>query len=85
MEDSWFPKQPLMEDIELALRMHSSGKTTILDGGIIASTRRWENKNVTGNAWHVIRLLAEYLFVRKFKGEANTEKMYASYYEQKKA
>ena len=85
LEEGWFPKQPLMEDIELALRMHSSGKTTILDGGIIASTRRWENKKVSDNAWHVIRLLAEYLVLRKFKGEANTEKMYESYYERKRA
>lgn len=83
VEGDWFPKQPLMEDIELSLRMHSSGKTAMLDGGIIASTRRWQNKNVAGNAWHVIRLLAEYLIVRKFKGQANTEKMYESYYAKK--
>ena len=83
LEGDCFPRQPLMEDIELSLRMHSSGKTAMLNGGIIASTRRWEDKNVTGNAWHVIRLLGEYLFVRKFKGQANTEKMYESYYTQK--
>ena len=80
LKEEWVQPIPLMEDVELSIRMHSKGKTTILDGGIIASTRRWDRKQVWGNAWQVIFLLANYLFLRKFQKKVDVAKFYRRYY-----
>ena len=80
MKEHWLPAIPLMEDVELSLRMNKAGKTIMLDGGIIASTRRWDERNVWLNAFQVLYLLSKYLFLRKTKKDFCTETFYRAYY-----
>ncbi|WDE98455.1 glycosyltransferase [Lentisphaera profundi] len=80
LDESWIQAIPLMEDVELALRMKAAGKTIQLNGGIIASTRRWQHRSVLFNAIYVSYLLSKYLFLRRFKKDFSVEKFYESYY-----
>ena len=74
------PEIPLMEDVEISLRLKKIGKTRMLDGGIIASTRRWDKRNVWTNAFQVMLLLSKYLWMRRFKKNFCTESFYQAYY-----
>ena len=80
MKENWLPAIPLMEDVELSLRMNKAGKTIMLKGGIIASTRRWDEHNIWLNAFQVLCLLSKYLFLRKTKKDFCTEAFYRAYY-----
>ena len=80
IKEGWLKPIPLMEDIELALAMKKAGKTVMLDGGIIASVRRWENKSVFLNALHVSWLLLSYLIKRRFNPNLSAEEFYDKYY-----
>ena len=80
LANNCLPAIPLMEDVELSLRMNKISKTILLGGGIIASTRRWENRSVLKNALQVFYLMSKYLYLRKFKKDFSTESFYQAYY-----
>ena len=83
LKEKWVQPIPLMEDVELAVRMYSKGKTTILDGGILVSTRRWDALHSWRNTWQVITLLAHYLVLRKYRNNIDMNKFYQRYYGKK--
>ena len=72
---------PLMEDVELGMRLQALGKTRLLSVGLSVSVRRWENKNITGNALHILSLLSRYLLLRRLRSKVKVEKMYNEYYD----
>ena len=71
---------PLMEDVELAMRLQKRGKTVQLDGGLEVSVRRWQKKKVLSNAFHIFFLLSRYLFMRRLKQNLKLQKLYKEYY-----
>ncbi|MEE9413192.1 MAG: glycosyltransferase [Methylococcales bacterium] len=71
---------PLMEDIELGMRLQALGKTRLLDGGLTVSVRRWKTKNVCSNAMYIFYLLTCYLFLRRFCSDIEVDKFYDHYY-----
>ncbi|MFH1153857.1 MAG: glycosyltransferase [Pseudomonadota bacterium] len=58
-----FPAIPLMEDVELALRLRSLGRQVYLNGKVLVSPRRWQRKGAA-NAFLVAGLFFLYLFQR---------------------
>ncbi len=71
---------PLMEDIELGMRLQALGKSRLLDGGLTVSVRRWKTKNVWRNAFHIFYLLTCYLFLRRCCSDLQVDKFYDQYY-----
>ena len=76
---------PLMEDVELAIRLQALGKIRLLDGGLTVSVRRWETKNVWKNAFHIFYLLSTYLFLRRTRSDLKVDRFYKEYYSDKEA
>jgi len=72
------PALPLMEDVELSLRLHWLGRTCFLFSDCRVSARKWE-KGAVGRALLIIGLVARYLVRRPF-GLPDTVKMYRRYY-----
>jgi len=77
-ERDLFPDIPIMEDIELSIRLAKIGRTTYLFGGPLISSRRWEDAGFE-NAFLIIRLFTLYLWTRIF-GIPDTVSMYNYYY-----
>ena len=75
---------PLMEDVELGMRLQALGKIRLLDGGLRVSVRRWKSKNVFRNALHIFGLLSRYLFLRRTRSTIKVDKFYNEYYSDKK-
>lgn len=73
-----YPGIPLMEDIELSLRLRRLGKQVYLFGAALVSVRRWQKKGPK-NAALIIRLLGLYLFKRIW-GVPDAAGMYNTYY-----
>lgn len=73
-----FPPLPLMEDVELSMRLNRFGRCVYLFGGARVSTRGWSARGY-GNAVTVIRLFAVYLFQRIWK-QPDAVAMYRRYY-----
>ncbi len=73
-----FPDLPLMEDVELSIRLNRLGKQVYLCGNVMVSARRWQKKG-SKNAVLIIRLLVIYLFKRIWGGPDSVE-MYKAYY-----
>ena len=57
-----FPDQPLMEDIELSLRLRRRSKPVCLTGPVITSGRRWETRGVMRTILLMWRLRLAYAF-----------------------
>lgn len=76
-----FPAIPLMEDLELALRLKNFGRTTFLFGDAQVSSRRWESGR-TGRAAMILKLCGVYLWQRLW-GTPDTVAMYRRYYGRK--
>ncbi len=76
------PSLPLMEDVELSLRLAAYPCRLNLGGLLVISTRRWQRKKFTGYTFQVFRLVSTFLIMRRLG--ANTaqlsERMYRSYY-----
>ena len=79
MERSLFPAIPLMEDVELSIRLYGVGRTVHLFGGAQVSMRGWHQKRLP-RAILIIRLFGSYLFKRLW-GPVDTEAMYRRYYQ----
>jgi len=82
LDKNLFPKIPIMEDIELSIRLTKIGRKTFLFGNPLISARRWD-KDGFGNAFLIIRLFTLYLWKRLF-GIPDTASMYRYYYDRKK-
>jgi len=61
-----FPEYALMEDVELSFRLKEKGSITVIRGGIKNSARRWRRTGFVGNTLTVIRLVALFVFLRRF-------------------
>jgi hypothetical protein len=78
IERDLFPAIPLMEDVELSLRLHRLGRVLFLWQQTLVSARRWHS----GSRWKTILvnwLVAEYL-LRRLWGAPDTVAMYHRYY-----
>lgn len=73
-----FPDIPLMEDVELSLRLRRLGKTVYLFGTSKVSARRWREKGF-GNALMVLVCFFTYLVQRTWK-TPDAIAMYNRYY-----
>ena len=73
-----FPDMPLMEDVELSLRMQRLGRTTFLFGDARISARRW-TAGLSRRGGLVVRLTAAY-FWRRLWGAPDTADMFRRYY-----
>lgn len=73
-----YPNIPLMEDVELSLRLRKMGRKVYLFGGAVASSRSWQN-GAGRRAVLVIALVAEYLLKRLW-GAPDVVAMYRRYY-----
>jgi len=78
IDNNLFPDIPLMEDVELNLRLSLLGNTTYLFGKSAVSVRRWEKKGME-NSVSVIKRVLIYLVSRLFKNP-DTVNMYYDYY-----
>jgi len=80
--DLWmqlFPSQPLMEDVELSLRMAASGENLYLWGRTVVN--RYElNGKYSARFKLVNRFLFGYLWQRFRHGQVDTKAMYQEYY-----
>ena len=69
------PEQPLMEDVEISLRLRRLAPPTCLRASIETSRRRWERSGLVRTTWQMLRLRSAYalgasaesLFVRYYK------------------
>jgi len=77
-----FPEIPLMEDVELSLRLFKFPNRINLNNQLIASARRWKKNSFVFNFAQVVYLCLKYLFCRRLGVDINTltEKIFKSYY-----
>ena len=78
VERQLYPALPLMEDVELGLRLQRLGWTTFLWGEGLVSPRSWKAGSL-GRTFLIVSLLAEYL-IRRVAGTPDTVPMYRRYY-----
>jgi len=74
-----FPNIPLMEDVELSIRLHRCGRQAYLFGSSLVSTRRWMNKK-SRNLLTVIKQFFSYILIRPWK-TPDAVKLYKNYYQ----
>ena len=77
-----FPAQPLMEDVEVSLRLAAKGQTLYLGREWMVSARKWE-QGFANRFLLVIRLVATYQLARlrsPAHATAVSERMYREYY-----
>ena len=76
-----FPRQMLMEDVELSLRLKAVGRTTLLPRGILVSPRRWKTRSFASRTTQVLSLFSRYLLARRKDCiQKTTEDYYHQYY-----
>jgi len=76
------PDYPLMEDVELGLRLLQAGRVVLLDGGVNNSARQWN-----GTFLHRVGLILRLVFVfrvNRWLGRNITQQLYENYYSQTK-
>ncbi|MBU0995235.1 MAG: glycosyltransferase [Proteobacteria bacterium] len=73
-----FPNIPLMEDVELSIRLNTIGRQIFLFGDTISSARRWQTRGAP-NSLVVVVFVFRYLFQRLIK-PPDTVTMYYTYY-----
>ncbi len=78
VETGRVPDIPLMEDVELGLRLRAMGRTVFLWESILVSSRAWR-RGAAGKAFLVVRLTSGYLLGRLF-GRPDAAAMYRRYY-----
>ena len=74
-----FPNLPLMEDVELSLRLRIAGPTLYLGQGLVCSDRRWRQENWFKRFVTVMALTAIYR-LRRREGAQITDILYRRYY-----
>lgn len=78
MQRNLFPAIPLMEDVELAIRLRSLGHLVYLNGKAQVSPRRWQKKGSI-NAGLIMGLFFLYLILR-LRGKTDPAFFYRIYY-----
>ncbi|RJP80088.1 MAG: glycosyltransferase [Desulfobacteraceae bacterium] len=78
VEKDLFPDIPLMEDVELSLRLNQAGRQIYLFGNARISSRRWKAAGIR-NGFSVVKRMVAFLRKRK-SGLPDTVSMYRSYY-----
>ncbi|MCB1985389.1 MAG: glycosyltransferase [Burkholderiales bacterium] len=73
-----YPGYPLMEDVELSLRMKRLGRVVLLDCRILNSARQWRH-GFFKRIWLILHLVAVFRINRLFNRDV-THKLYATYY-----
>lgn len=79
-----FPRQHLMEDVELSLLLKRTGKIIFLPGGGESDFRAWVQGNSIKRGLKIIFLFHLYLFLRLVSPNPNTSKLANFYYNQTK-
>ena len=74
-----FPDLPLMEDVELSLRLGVAGPTLYLGGGLVCSGRRWRKASWLKRCITVIAMTANYR-LRRREGAKIADILYRHYY-----
>ena len=76
---------PLMEDVELSLRLARFPCRMNLGPSLVVSTRRWKKRNFTGYTFQVLRLVMTFLVRRRLGYDTNTlaNALYTSYYDRR--
>jgi hypothetical protein len=75
------PELPLMEDVELALRINAAGPAVWTRAKVYVSTRRYKKVGLLKGALDVVDLTMAYLFKRRWKDELiDTTDIYKRYY-----
>ena len=76
------PAIPLMEDVELSLRLARFPAPLNLGSSLTVSTRRWQRKKFSGYTVQVLRLVSTYLVRRRLGADvrALAERMCQTYY-----
>jgi hypothetical protein len=78
IENNAFPDIPLMEDLELSLRLKSLGNTVHMFGNAVVSARHWKNNEIKRTIM-ILRLLTSY-FIQRLRKQPDVIKMYKHYY-----
>jgi hypothetical protein len=79
MAGGGFPNLPLMEDVELSVRMREAGPMLYLGGGLVSSDRRWRKGNWLKRCITAIAMTAIYR-LRRRKGMQIADILYRRYY-----
>jgi hypothetical protein len=79
MAGGGFPNLPLMEDVELSLRLRTAGPTLYLGGGLVCSDRRWRQENWLNRFLTVMAMTAIYRLQRR-NGARITDVLYRRYH-----
>jgi GT2 family glycosyltransferase len=77
-----FPAQPLMEDVEASLRLHSHGEIIYLGHEWQVSAKKWQHQ-FTRRFALIVRLMVTYQFVRlrgRERAQSFSRKLYDEYY-----
>ncbi len=75
------PNIPLMEDVELALRLNDSGPSVWTPSTLTVSPRRYEKRGLRRSILSVLRFTPGYLWQRRWRETIpGTEKLYERYY-----
>jgi hypothetical protein len=77
-EENLFPDLPLMEDVELCLRLRRFGRLTFLWGAAAVEPRRWRARRLA-HAWLVGCLLTRFLAARAL-GRVDAAALHRCYY-----
>jgi len=75
---SLVPEIPLMEDVELSIRLLGVGKTAFLWGGVVVDNYKW-NSGTFMRFIKVIYLLILFM-LRRFRSSVETKDLYQMYY-----
>lgn len=63
----FLPSMPLMEDVEMAMKLKELGPSYCVNSPIKVSSRRWQTQNRWYNAFLIIKICSLYLFARRFE------------------
>jgi hypothetical protein len=78
------PEIPLMEDVEMAVRMNDAGIPVWTPATLEVSTRRYRQQGAAKVVPSVLRRVGSYLFLRRWNDEVpDTSTLYREYYRQK--
>jgi len=77
-----FPDIPIMEDVELSIRLRRLGRSIYLFGNAKASPRRWNRIGYKNAVWVIINVIT-YL-VRRMNKQSDLFRVYRQYYESHK-
>ena len=77
------PAIPLMEDVELSLRLVGTGRRYRVGNGLTVSSRRWDERPFFKSFFHVMKICVEYMIRRRRGADIHelSARMYEEYYD----